>query len=84
MELVGYSECYSPCLHPLCLPVTVVTMLIQVHQTLKTLELRRKHKAPGWLAGVGLEQSPSLSLPLLLGSCHCAGTGMTLSFNILP
>jgi hypothetical protein len=63
-ELVGDSECYSPRLHPLCMHVTVVTVLIRIHQNLKTLELRRKRKVPGWLAGVGLEQSPSPSLPL--------------------
>lgn len=61
MELVGYSECYSPCLHPLGMHVTVVTMLTQIHQTLK---LRRRRKALGWLAGVGLEESHSPSLPL--------------------
>lgn len=83
MELVGYSECYSPCLRPLGMRVTVVAMLIQIHQTLKTLELRRKCKALGWLAGVGLEESPvphCLFTPLL-GSRHCAGTEVMLGFN---
>lgn len=85
MELVEYSECYSPCLHPLCMRVTcasrVVTMRIQVHQTLKTLELRRKHKVPGGGCGwnrvpvpYGLFRPPPRPPPL--ASCHCAVPGM--------
>lgn len=36
MELVGFSERYSSCLHPLCTHVTTVTLLIQIHLTLRS------------------------------------------------
>lgn len=50
MELVGFSERYSSCLLPLCTHADIPDIAI--------LGLRRMHKAPGWLTGVGWNRGP--------------------------
>lgn len=85
MELVGFSERYSSCLHPLCTHVTTVTLLIQIHLTLRSWGSEGcTRPLAGWQEW-GEKRVPVHHCLLTppFSSCHGAGTGATMDFSIL-